>query len=795
MPTISFARRLGDLAAARPDAPAVTCGDDRLSRGDLDRGADLLARRLDDLGVAGGSMVTIALPNSTGFVAAVVACWMLGATPQPVSSRLPTRELEAIVALADPPVVLGVAPGTLPGRACLTAADVAAIIGGPAAVYVEPLPDAVSPAWKAPTSGGSTGRPKLIVSGDPGLIDPEARPPLLIVPDGCMVMPGPLYHNGPLVWSAQALLAGNHLVVLPRFDPEATLRAIENHRADIVYLVPTMMRRIWRLPAEVREGADLSSLRVVWHLAEPCPQWLKQAWIDWLGAERIVELYAGTEAQATTVIRGDEWLAHRGSVGRPVTGEIGRARRRRPAARARPARGGLDAQWHATRPPTATSAPTPRRRDGGWESLGDNGWIDEDGYLYLGDRTADMILSGGANIYPAEVGVRPGRAPGGGVLRSHRSARRGHGTSDTRHRRGRHPSRRRRVAGVAGRPARELQDPAQLRVGHDPPARRGRQAAPLGSARRAPRQRLGRAPRRRIGGAAVTSPVSPLVARRTHRSVEPVHSTVYFAPEGSEEYAAIGLKGSRMGYFASRSAAMGAVSAEMTIATFFNFSPAVVRRAIPAAWALAAPSVVTGARLRVAGRALCAVGAEEVAGIGEAAELARAAALRACERPEGRPLFAAHSALEWPESPLLVLWHAQSLLREYRGDGHVALLCVEGLDGIEALVVHAATGEVPAEALRVTRGWSGDEWAAAVERVGARGWLDPVVGDELRLSDAGQEARQSVEDRTDELAVWPYEAIGEDGCSRLRALVRPLSRRIVDAGRLAGRLLDDDEAP
>ena len=127
-------------------------------------------------------------------------------------------------------------------------------------------------------------------------------------------MPGPLYHNGPIVWSCQALLWGSHVVVLPRFDAEAHAGGrSQAHRADVVYLVPTMMKRIWRLPADgARAATTSSSLRTVWHLAEPCPPWLKEAWIDWLGPERIVELYAGTEAQVATVITGQEWLEHRG---------------------------------------------------------------------------------------------------------------------------------------------------------------------------------------------------------------------------------------------------------------------------------------------------------------------------------------------------------------------------------------------------------------------------------------------------------------------------------------------------
>jgi bile acid-coenzyme A ligase len=198
------------------------------------------------------------------------------------------------------------------------------------------------------------------------------------------------------------LLAGSHAVILERFDAEATLAAIERHRADVVYLVPTMMKRIWRLPEEVREAYDVSSLRLVWHLAEPCPIWLKEAWIDWLGAERIIELYAGTEGQAITIITGPEWLAHRGSVGRPAVGEF-----KVTDLDGNDVAAGVEGEvWMRSTRDTATYryiGAEARTMDGGWESLGDVGWFDEDGYLYLGDRMQDMILSGGANIYPAEV--------------------------------------------------------------------------------------------------------------------------------------------------------------------------------------------------------------------------------------------------------------------------------------------------------------------------------------------------------------------------------------------------------
>jgi bile acid-coenzyme A ligase len=394
---VSFAARLRSLAREHPDAPAVTCGATTLSRAELDRRSDELADDLRRRGVGLGDMVTVALPNGVEWFVAAVALWKLGATPQPVSPRLPRRELEAVVALADPVVVLGIDPEVLPDRTCLP-------VGYVPPEPTEPfdLPDVVSPAWKAPTSGGSTGRPKLIVSGDPGLIDPEADAALLFDRDGCLVMPGPLFHNGPVVWSCYALLHGTHVAILPRFDAEATLVALAQHRADVVYLVPTMMRRIWALPEEVRAAYDLSALRVVWHLAEPCPAWLKQAWIDWLGPERIYELYAGTEGQLRTVITGTEWLDHRGSVGRPSGGEVEIC-----DADGHPVPAGQEGEvWlrsYRKTPAYRYVGAEPRTRPGGWESLGDMGRLDEDGYLYLGDRSQDMILVGGSNVYPAEV--------------------------------------------------------------------------------------------------------------------------------------------------------------------------------------------------------------------------------------------------------------------------------------------------------------------------------------------------------------------------------------------------------
>ena len=390
-----FATTLERLAAADPDRPALSCGDHTLTRRELDLRTNRLARAYAALGVQPDTFVTIGLPNSIEWYEAAVAAWKLGATPQPVSAKLPHGELDAIIELADPSLVVGL---DVPGRAC-----VAAGFEADAGLSDAALPPRIARAWKAPTSGGSTGRPKLIVAGGAAVTESVALSAvgMGMTADGVHLATGPLYHNGPLSFSVAALLIGNHVVVMPRFDAEEALALIERHHVDWMYAVPTMMHRIWRLPGEARDRYDLASLRVVFHLAAPCPEWLKRAWIEWLGPEKVWELYAGTEAQAVTVIRGDEWLEHPGSVGRPIYGEL---RILDAAGNALPP--GEHGEVFMRGPEGVTTyryVGAEARAVDGWESLGDMGHLDADGYLYLGDRAADMILVGGANVYPAEV--------------------------------------------------------------------------------------------------------------------------------------------------------------------------------------------------------------------------------------------------------------------------------------------------------------------------------------------------------------------------------------------------------
>ena len=396
---ISIGRNLARLAAQKPNAPALTVGGRTLSFGELHARSNRMARGLLAKGVKLGDFVTIALPNSTGFIEAEFACWKIGAVPQPVSWRLPEHEINAIIELANSPIVIGDAATIRAGRPVVSPEALYA-----ASTDTRDLTDAIAPHWKAPTSGGSTGRPKLIVAGNPGVVAVGASEGALWRFSGIdtVLMPGPLYHNAPFGLSATALHTGAHVVLMVKFDAEETLRLVEQHRATWLYLVPTMMSRIWRLPN--RAQFDVSSLNTVWHMAAPCPPWLKEEWIGWIGGETLLELYGGTEGQTITIIDGNEWMAHKGSVGKPLA--LGEMKAFSPDDKMLGPRetGEIYLRRDPSLPPSYHYVGAePRTLPGGWESLGDIGWFDEDGYLYLADRRTDMILVGGANVYPAEI--------------------------------------------------------------------------------------------------------------------------------------------------------------------------------------------------------------------------------------------------------------------------------------------------------------------------------------------------------------------------------------------------------
>jgi hypothetical protein len=260
--------------------------------------------------------------------------------------------------------------------------------------------------------------------------------------------------------------------------------------------------------------------------------------------------------------------------------------------------------------------------------------------------------------------------------------------------------------------------------------------------------------------------------------LEPIHAVVYFAPEVTDAMREIGLKGFWMGYFAGRAAPLGAVGPQVIAALFYNFKVDMVARAVPDAWFLAEPETILTVRQQAVDRALRrllgpAIDSDELA---LAADLARLAAQST--QPAGRPLFAAHAELPWPEPPHLVLWHAATLLREHRGDGHVASLLTAGLDGCEALVTMSSTGSVPRPMLQQNRGWTDEDWTAAVGRLRDKGWLDA----DADLTEDGKAGRDELEHLTDALAAGPWRELGNESTSQLAALVTPFTEAILDAG-------------
>jgi hypothetical protein len=263
--------------------------------------------------------------------------------------------------------------------------------------------------------------------------------------------------------------------------------------------------------------------------------------------------------------------------------------------------------------------------------------------------------------------------------------------------------------------------------------------------------------------------------RALWRRFELVHAVVYFAPEHRAAMDALGTKGGWMAYFASRSAPLGAASAELVSATFFNFAPAMVARALPDAWALVSPDDVLAARYRGVAGALRGIFGP-TAQVIDVLPAIRAAA----EAPSvsGRPLYAANRALAWPGDPIAALWHATTLLREHRGDGHVAALLAAGIDGCAAHVLAAAAAGLDGEVLRSRRGWTTEEWAQAGEGLRGRGLLDA----DGRLTEAGRSLRDDIEQRTDELAAEPWRHLGEQRTRQVYERLGPLAAAVHRSG-------------
>ncbi len=254
-----------------------------------------------------------------------------------------------------------------------------------------------------------------------------------------------------------------------------------------------------------------------------------------------------------------------------------------------------------------------------------------------------------------------------------------------------------------------------------------------------------------------------------------MHAVTYFAPEARNAFDGLGFHGFWMGYFAARSAPLGIVAPEVVTATFYNFTPERVAKALPAAWQVATPADALHARMQSAVAALRRYGVTD----DEAETAATLAAKAARSAPlDGRPLFAANAALDWPDEPLAKLWHAATLLREQRGDGHVAVLVTHQVSGRECNVLHAAAGRVPQDMIMRARDYDDQLWNHYRDRLSRRGLLDGDGG----LTEAGRELKQRIEDATDTIALSALDALDDDEVEALFRAVTPITRKVVDAG-------------
>jgi hypothetical protein len=269
---------------------------------------------------------------------------------------------------------------------------------------------------------------------------------------------------------------------------------------------------------------------------------------------------------------------------------------------------------------------------------------------------------------------------------------------------------------------------------------------------------------------------APDLARRLFDRLEPVHAVTYFAPEARAALDNLGYRGFWMGYFAARSAPLGQVAPEVVTALFYNFAPWRVAKALPAAWEIAGPRLALRAREDSAVAALRRYGLTDDENVRTAARLAGDAARRA--QVDGRPLFAANLALPWPTDSVAALWHATTLLREHRGDGHVAALAAAGVSGRESNVLHCAAGAVPADYMRRIRHYDDAEWRACKESLIGRG----LVGNDGSLTPAGHELKKHIETTTDTLALRAFDGLSDDEVEALSEALTSIARTVIANG-------------
>lgn len=412
-------------AEQNPDGIAVVMAESgaTVTWRELDERSNRLAHLFDERGLRPGDAIAFSLENTERFFEVVWAAQRSGLRYTPINSRLTADETAYIV--EDCGARAFIASGRRPDLVAALAAELPAVevrlvLGGPCPDGWEPYESAVATQPTTPLatelegvdmlySSGTTGRPKGVKRPLSGAAAGTPDNAVFLVRDvfGCdgdsvFLSTAPLYHGAPLILSMAVHRLGGTVVVMERFDPRAALALIERYQVSHSQWVPTMFVRLLKLDPDQRDRHDLSSHRLAIHGAGPCPVEVKQRMIDWWGPI-LYDYYSGTEGAGVCAITSDEWLEHRGSVGRPVLGALHIVRDDGSECAAGEVgtvyfEGGPAFEYHNDPDKTASS-----RSDRGWTTLGDLGYVDDDGYLYLTDRQAFVIVSGGVNIYPQEI--------------------------------------------------------------------------------------------------------------------------------------------------------------------------------------------------------------------------------------------------------------------------------------------------------------------------------------------------------------------------------------------------------
>ena len=404
---VPYGRRLTDLARERGDETAlVLAAPDGSEReygwAELEARANQVARAFLDAGVTDGDLVVVALRNSPEHVFATFAAWKVGASMLPLRWDLPAWERDQLLAVTTPSMVVADWPD-IPGALGEDAIDATRsrddtpIEGEHVPLYA-----------RLSASGGSTGTPKIIVQPSPGRFRPGTQ--VFVDADQVYLCNSPLYHVQGFAACYMPLLEGNRVVMLSRFDAARVVDLIERHRITRALFVPTMLQRIASLDG-VRER-DFSSLNQIAYGGAVLPEWVARTWLELVSPERFLMIYGGSESIGTVMCTGVEWLQRPGTTGRPIDCEVvvlGPDRHPLPA-------GEVGEVWMRLSSPGEPfryiGIETPEPDAQGFRTFGDMGWLDEDGYLYISDRRQDMIVSGGANVFPAEVEAALTEHPG-----------------------------------------------------------------------------------------------------------------------------------------------------------------------------------------------------------------------------------------------------------------------------------------------------------------------------------------------------------------------------------------------